>query len=157
MQTSRRARTGRYRARTEDLRGEAQWSESVRHAGRATSRWIVIRGGAGDHQSVVILESIPVEPHAVTPARSACFEKEVITIGRSPAADFVLGGDRISRCAIRVVVSAARISLVDESEGGSTINGQHGWGERTIAEGDDIRIGPYRLIVRRGDMAKDGP
>lgn len=39
--------------------------------------------------------------------------------------------------------------LVDASESGSTINGVHGWGTRPIREGDDIRVGPYRLAVRR--------
>jgi predicted component of type VI protein secretion system len=98
---------------------------------------------------MLVLESLPLEPKARTPAQSKTFEKTEITIGRSPNADFFLDGDMISRLAIRVVVSADQIVLVDQSESGSTINGKHGWGTRPIREEDDIRIGPYRLVVRR--------
>ena len=98
---------------------------------------------------MIMLESLPVEPSARTPAQAKSFEKTEITIGRSPEADFFLDGDRISRLALRVVVSPDQIVLVDNSESGSTINGEHGWGARPIREEDDIRVGPYRLIVRR--------
>ena len=98
---------------------------------------------------MVVIESTPTEPSAPTPARSQCFEKSVIIIGRFLQADVCLVSDRIFCLAIRIMVTAEDIVLEDASENGSTLNGVHGWGTRPIREGDDIRIGPYRLTIRR--------
>lgn len=98
---------------------------------------------------MVIIESVPLESNARTLAQSKSFDKAVITIGRSPQADFFLDGDMISRLAIRIVVTATEMLLEDVSDNGSTINGVHGFGIRPICESDDIRIGPYRLFVKR--------
>ena len=98
---------------------------------------------------MVVIESTPVDSGARTPAKSQSFDGPVITIGRSPRADVCLDSDRISRLAIRIIVTEAGMVLEDASESGSTINGVHGWGPRPIREGDDIRIGRYRLEVKR--------
>jgi predicted component of type VI protein secretion system len=91
----------------------------------------------------------PVQTRTLTPTQSRMFDKPEVTIGRSPNADFFLDGDMISRLAIRIVVDGESIVLHDVSEHGTIINGVHGWGARRILEGDDIRIGPYRVVVRR--------
>ena len=97
---------------------------------------------------MIVIESWP-EAGGSTPAQRRRFTKNVVTIGRAADADFFLDGDQISRGALRVEVTAGGMVLVDASESGSTIEGVHGWGTRPIREGDDIRVGPYRLAVRR--------
>ena len=97
---------------------------------------------------MLVIASEPIEPKALTPAQTCTFERTEVWIGRPPWADFHLDGDRISRRAIRVLVIDGRLLLEDQSENGSFINGVHGWGTRPIYEGDDIRIGPYRVTVR---------
>jgi pSer/pThr/pTyr-binding forkhead associated (FHA) protein len=97
--------------------------------------------------AMIVIEVSPVDGHA--PAQSRTFDKRVITMGRSPDADVILPSDQVSRLAIRLVVDGDAMMLDDASENGSTINGVHGWGTRAVEEGDDIRIGPYRLAIRR--------
>jgi len=98
---------------------------------------------------MVVIEVAPVDSSARTPATSQSFGGPVITIGRCPQADVFLDGDMISRLAIRLVLTEGGMVLEDASENGTTVNGVHGWGARPIREGDDIRIGPYRLAVKR--------
>jgi pSer/pThr/pTyr-binding forkhead associated (FHA) protein len=102
-----------------------------------------------ESQPVEVGALTPVQTTMLTPPQSRTFEKPEVTIGRSQSADFFLDGDMISRLAIRIVVDGESVVLHDVSEHGTIINGVHGWGARQILEGDDIRIGPYRIVVRR--------
>jgi predicted component of type VI protein secretion system len=97
---------------------------------------------------MIEIESIPYERSARTPRQTRRFSTCEITIGRSAAADLFLDGDAISPLGLRVVACREDLYLLDGSENGTTINGKHGWGARPITENDDIRVGPYRLIVR---------
>ena len=101
----------------------------------------------------VVIEAVPVEQGARSGRQVKRFDQPEITIGRSPGSDVVLESDSVSRRHARIVVEPDRFVLVDASENGSSINGEHGWGERGFREGDDVRVGPYRLIVRRMPFA----
>jgi hypothetical protein len=105
----------------------------------------------------MIVELVPIEARARSPRQRRMIERAELTIGRAPGCAFVLDDDVVSRVHARLRADEGRLTLVDESENGSTINGVHGWGERAIRDGDDVRIGPYRLLLWPDDGAPIAP
>jgi S1-C subfamily serine protease len=70
-------------------------------------------------------------------------------IGREPPADLVLADAGVSRQHARIVRRGSGFELVDlGSRNGTLINGDPVRGRRMLEPGDEIEIGPYRLLAR---------
>jgi hypothetical protein len=74
-----------------------------------------------------------------------------LTIGRLPECDVVVAADQVSRNHAYLVPTPEGPLLVDRSRHGTTVNGEARHGLSVLREGDEIRVGPAVLLVRRGD------
>jgi DNA-binding winged helix-turn-helix (wHTH) protein len=73
------------------------------------------------------------------------------SIGRDPACAVWIDSSFVSRRHARIVVKGERISVEDlGSHNGTHVNGERISGPRTLADGDEIRVGPARLILYLG-------
>jgi pSer/pThr/pTyr-binding forkhead associated (FHA) protein len=72
------------------------------------------------------------------------------TLGRAPAADFVVDASLVSRLHCRLTAGAAELEVVDlESTNGTYVNGRRV--ERAAMQsGDRLGIGEVELVVSRG-------
>jgi DNA-binding winged helix-turn-helix (wHTH) protein len=70
-------------------------------------------------------------------------------IGRAPGVAIQIQDDRVSRRHARIRVGAAGATLQDlDSRNGTYLRGERIQGEVPLADGDEIRIGQDRLVVR---------
>lgn len=70
-------------------------------------------------------------------------------IGREPPADLVLADAGVSRQHARIVRQGSSFELVDlGSRNGTIVNGKPLRGRHHLEPGDEIEIGPYRLLAR---------
>lgn len=72
-----------------------------------------------------------------------------LLIGREPPAELVLPDPSVSRQHARVVVRNGAVELIDlGSRNGTQVNRAPVHGRRVLEPGDEIAIGPYRLLAR---------
>lgn len=89
-------------------------------------------------------------PSSVRIERTALPARGIVTIGRAPDNDLVLGSLSVSRRHARLEISEGVVRLVDvESANGTYVNGVAA-DNNTLAIGDIVRIGPYKLVLREG-------
>ena len=70
-------------------------------------------------------------------------------IGRDPHGAIWIDSNLVSRRHATVTVSAQDVVLTDlASRNGTFLNGQRLDASATLADGDEIRVGPARLVVR---------
>jgi S-DNA-T family DNA segregation ATPase FtsK/SpoIIIE len=70
-------------------------------------------------------------------------------IGREPQAAIWIDSNLVSRRHATVTVSAHGVVLTDlASRNGTFVNGQRLDAPATLTNGDEIRVGPARLVVR---------
>ena len=70
-------------------------------------------------------------------------------IGREPKAAICIESSAVSRRHAEVVVARSRVTIVDHSStNGTFVNGQRIEQATPLADGDEIRIGPARLMFR---------
>lgn len=74
-----------------------------------------------------------------------------LTIGRLPECDVVVAAELVSRNHAYLLPTPAGPLLVDRSRHGTMVNGEARQGICLLHEGDEIRVGPAVLLVRRGD------
>jgi pSer/pThr/pTyr-binding forkhead associated (FHA) protein len=81
-------------------------------------------------------------------------KKELFTIGRSAECSLRAGSDAISRrhCAIRMNASGIRITDLN-SRNGTYVNGQRIDEETSLANGDEVRVGPLKFVVVAEQLA----
>lgn len=82
-------------------------------------------------------------------------EKELIRIGRDPEADLVLSHPLVSRihASARPQPDGTLLLSDNGSANGTFVNGRP-VSRAAVSEGDIIQIGPYRLFVREGRIAR---
>ena len=74
------------------------------------------------------------------------------TIGREAPADLVLADGGVSRQHARVVRRGSAFDLVDlGSRNGTLVNGERLRGRHILAPGDEVEIGPFKLLARPPD------
>ena len=72
-------------------------------------------------------------------------------LGRDPASAFLIESASVSRRHTRIVVDSERVVLEDlGSKNGTWVGGERVEGRVTLADGDQISIGPVVLVFRRG-------
>jgi pSer/pThr/pTyr-binding forkhead associated (FHA) protein/tetratricopeptide (TPR) repeat protein len=85
------------------------------------------------------------------------FDEGVYRIGRSEFSDLVLAGESVSRSHLELRVTEAAVYMTNMTTAGKVkLNGKaRETGE--IADGDEIGIGPYRLVIFHGERDAAAP
>jgi len=71
----------------------------------------------------------------------------LIRIGRDPGSDLQLKHKSVSRYHATVMLSGREIIVYDNDSANGTFVSSNRIHERTMADGEDIQIGPYRLSI----------
>jgi DNA-binding winged helix-turn-helix (wHTH) protein len=76
-------------------------------------------------------------------------------IGRDPAAAIWLDSATVSRCHATLVVDGPAVTLHDlGSHNGTFVNDERVHGTRVLAHGDEVRVGPARLILHSAPASR---
>jgi len=115
--------------------------------------------GPADQQIQLVYEQAPRDPISLSrlPTLTATLaldraQGETITIGRDPLSSVVLDSPTVSRRHARLVLRGGQAELEDlRSTNGTFVNGRR-IERRHLAKGDVVRIGPYKLLYREGEL-----
>ncbi|MFI7601487.1 FHA domain-containing protein [Actinoplanes sp. NPDC049681] len=93
-----------------------------------------------------------LEVHEAGTVRLVALTGDALTIGRSPANELTIAGNRVSRLHAVVEHFASGWSIRDlGSTNGTTVNGAPLRQARHLRDGDRIEVGPARLLFRAPD------
>ncbi|HEX6269394.1 MAG TPA: FHA domain-containing protein [Anaerolineales bacterium] len=112
-------------------------------------------GGLDPGTMVTLIYEAPSEA-AQEAERDIVFgEKTIIQIGRDPGNDVVLPSPNVSRFHAQVERVGQRYRVVDlQSSNGTFVNGERVEGEVWLKPDDSIRIGQYRFVMGKDQLAK---
>ncbi|MGH7818812.1 MAG: FHA domain-containing protein, partial [Candidatus Binatia bacterium] len=92
-------------------------------------------------------------PDASEPERLS-FDKPEIVLGKQTDCDIVLSNPKVSRRHARIAARNGGLYVEDlGSTNGTLLNGRPVDGERRLAPGDVIEVGPFRVAVEAGAPA----
>ena len=90
------------------------------------------------------------EDGASSPLSYRILPGHVKTMGRAPAADFIVETSLVSRLHCRLTAGAAELEVVDlDSTNGTFVNGQR-IDRAALQAGDRLGVGAVQLVVSRG-------
>ncbi|HJX62051.1 MAG TPA: FHA domain-containing protein [Dehalococcoidia bacterium] len=132
-------------------------TNGLRFQGEAIERRLLVSGDTLRIGPTVFLEYRAAEEEAPSSAGPAAITQDIpvqdgVTIGRGASNNATLVHPQVSRAHARIVVRDGELVIEDmASTTGTFVNGQR-VEQQPLREGDSIRIGPHRMVLKEGRL-----